>query len=106
MILRCFIESPPDCCARLDFKGRKRERFLAPADISGCVLLKALKKGQAVGMLPDQAPKVGEGLWLEFLAVQLTMTLAAFNRNGGCVTYGLGSVSLRARLPAAYPSSA
>lgn len=64
----------------LILKGRKRERLhLAPADISGVrALLKALKKGQAVGMLPDQAPKVGEGLWLNFFGrPAYTMTLAA-----------------------------
>jgi KDO2-lipid IV(A) lauroyltransferase len=52
---------------------------LAPADLSGVrALIKALKKGQAVGMLPDQAPKVGEGLWLNFFGrPAYTMTLAA-----------------------------
>ena len=60
--------------------GRKREHLhLAPADISGVrSLIKALRKGQAVGMLPDQAPKVGEGLWLNFFGrPAYTMTLAA-----------------------------
>jgi KDO2-lipid IV(A) lauroyltransferase len=41
-------------------------------------LLKALKRGEAVGMLPDQAPKVGEGRWLDFFGKPAyTMTLAA-----------------------------
>lgn len=60
--------------------GRKREHLhLAPADVSGVrSLIKALRKGQAVGMLPDQAPKVGEGLWLDFFGrPAYTMTLAA-----------------------------
>jgi KDO2-lipid IV(A) lauroyltransferase len=60
--------------------GRKREHLhLAPADVSGVrSLIKALRKGQAVGMLPDQAPKVGEGLWLNFFGrPAYTMTLAA-----------------------------
>lgn len=29
-------------------------------------MLKALKKGEAVGMPLDQAPKVGEGRWIDF----------------------------------------
>ncbi len=60
--------------------GRKREKLhLAPADLSGVrSLIKALKKGQMVGMLPDQAPKTGEGVWLKFFGrYAYTMTLAA-----------------------------
>lgn len=60
--------------------GRKREHLhLAPADLSGVrSLIKALKRGQMVGMLPDQAPKIGEGVWLKFFGrYAYTMTLAA-----------------------------
>ena len=60
--------------------GRKRAQLhLAPADLSGVrALIKALKKGQMVGMLPDQAPKTGEGVWLKFFGrYAYTMTLAA-----------------------------
>ena len=60
--------------------GRKRSQLhLAPADVSGVrSLIKALKKGQSVGMLPDQAPKTGEGVWLNFFGKPAyTMTLAA-----------------------------
>lgn len=60
--------------------GRKRAQLhLAPADLSGVrSLIKALKKGQMVGMLPDQAPKTGEGVWLKFFGrYAYTMTLAA-----------------------------
>lgn len=60
--------------------GRKRQQLhLAPADLSGVrSLIKALKKGEAVGMLPDQAPKMGEGVWLDFFGrPAYTMTLAA-----------------------------
>lgn len=65
---------------KLILMGRKRERqHLAPADLSGVrALIKALKKGQMVGMLPDQAPKNGEGVWLDFFGrPAYTMTLAA-----------------------------
>jgi KDO2-lipid IV(A) lauroyltransferase len=60
--------------------GRVRPQlFIAPADLSGVRrLLKALKRGEAVGMLPDQAPKQGEGRWLDFFGrPAYTMTLAA-----------------------------
>lgn len=60
--------------------GRARAQLhIAPADLSGVrALLKALKKGEAVGMLPDQAPKVGEGRWIDFFGKPAyTMTLAA-----------------------------
>jgi Kdo2-lipid IVA lauroyltransferase/acyltransferase len=61
-------------------EGRAREQLhLATADLAGVrTLLKALKRGEAVGMLPDQAPKVGEGRWLDFFGrPAYTMTLAA-----------------------------
>ncbi|MCL2346020.1 MAG: lysophospholipid acyltransferase family protein [Desulfobulbus sp.] len=60
--------------------GRQRTQLhLAPADLSGVrALIKALKKGQMVGLLPDQAPKTGEGAWLKFFGrYAYTMTLAA-----------------------------
>lgn len=60
--------------------GRSRAQlYIAAADLTGVrALLKALKRGEAVGMLPDQAPKVGEGRWLDFFGKPAyTMTLAA-----------------------------
>lgn len=65
---------------RLILMGRQRENLhLAPADLSGVrSLIRALKKGQMVGLLPDQAPKSGEGVWLDFFGrPAYTMTLAA-----------------------------
>lgn len=69
--------------------GRKRTNLhLAPADLSGVrALIKALKRGQAVGLLPDQAPKVGEGAWLDFFGrPAYTMTLAARLTETGATT--------------------
>jgi KDO2-lipid IV(A) lauroyltransferase len=69
--------------------GRRRENLhLAPADVSGVrALVKALKRGQAVGLLPDQAPKVGEGVWLDFFGKPAyTMTLAARLTETGATT--------------------
>lgn len=40
--------------------------------------VRALKRGEAVGMLPDQVPREGDGLWLPFFGrPALTMILAA-----------------------------
>ena len=58
--------------------GRDRPNLrMASADLKGVrVLLRALKQGEAVGILPDQAPGVGEGEWAEFFGrPAYTMTL-------------------------------
>jgi Kdo2-lipid IVA lauroyltransferase/acyltransferase len=59
-----------------------RSRFnatVAPANLKGVrMLYKALKRGEAVGFLPDQAPGVGEGAWADFFGrPAYTMTLVA-----------------------------
>ena len=50
-----------------------------PANMQGVrQFVRALKKGQAVGMLPDQVPSGGEGMWASFFdKPAYTMTLAA-----------------------------
>lgn len=60
-------------------EGRGASLKLAPADMSGVrKLIKALRSNEAVGMLPDQAPGVGEGEWAPFFGRSAyTMTLAA-----------------------------
>jgi KDO2-lipid IV(A) lauroyltransferase len=52
---------------------------LAPATLSGVrSLLKTLKQGGAIGMLPDQVPQQGEGVWADFFGKPAyTMTLPA-----------------------------
>jgi len=59
--------------------GRGASLKLAPADLGGVRrLIRALKSGEAVGMLPDQAPGAGEGIWAPFFGQPAyTMTLAA-----------------------------
>ncbi len=60
--------------------GRSRTRIqLASTDIRGVrTLLKSLKRGDAVGILPDQVPSAGEGEWAEFFGrPAYTMTLAS-----------------------------
>ena len=51
----------------------------APASLGGIKqMMKALKQGQAVGLLPDQVPPAGMGVWAEFFGQSAyTMTLAA-----------------------------
>jgi len=59
-------------------RGRRRNGVeLAPANLGGVrQLLRALKRGHAVGMLPDQVPSEGEGVWATFFdRPAYTMTL-------------------------------
>ena len=53
--------------------------MLAPANMSGVrILAKCLKKGQPIGLLPDQVPQEGEGVWADFFGrAAYTMTLPA-----------------------------
>jgi KDO2-lipid IV(A) lauroyltransferase len=63
----------------LMIEGRARPNVrLVPAELSGVrALFRALRDGQAVGILPDQAPGEGEGDWAEFFGrPAYTMTLA------------------------------
>ncbi|MGC3963378.1 MAG: lysophospholipid acyltransferase family protein [Rhodocyclaceae bacterium] len=60
--------------------GRERAHTrLVAADLSGVrSLIKALRGGGMVGILPDQVPGVGEGMWSPFFGrLAYTMTLAA-----------------------------
>jgi KDO2-lipid IV(A) lauroyltransferase len=52
---------------------------IAPADLSGVRrLIRALKSGESVGLLPDQVPPAGQGAWLPWFGKPAyTMTLAA-----------------------------
>jgi KDO2-lipid IV(A) lauroyltransferase len=59
-------------------QGRERgQTKLAATDMSGVrQLLKALKRGETIGVLPDQAPGNGEGEWVSFFGrPAYTMTL-------------------------------
>ena len=60
--------------------GRKRGQIiLAQANIHGVKqLFQAIKRGEAIGMLPDQAPLEGEGEWAPFFGrPAYTMTLVS-----------------------------
>lgn len=60
--------------------GRGREdATMAPANKRGVrMMLKALREGRAVGVLPDQTPSQGDGVWADFFGrPAYTMTLIA-----------------------------
>lgn len=71
--------------------GRARgQTELATTDLKGVRrLLKALRKGNAVGLLPDQAPRFGEGVWAPFFGrPAFTMTLCnRLQRATDCRTF-------------------
>lgn len=63
---------------RLILAGRARgQEKLAPANLKGVrALFRAVKAGEAVGILPDQVPGEGEGVWVDFFGrPAYTMTL-------------------------------
>ena len=60
--------------------ARNRPGMLAvPTTLAGVrQMIKALRRGEAVGLLPDQVPPEGQGLWAPFFGRDAyTMTLAA-----------------------------
>ncbi len=65
--------------------GRGASLKLAPADLGGVrTLMKALRRKEAIGLLPDQVPGNGEGIWAPFFGrPAYTMTLAARLAEGG-----------------------
>lgn len=66
--------------ASLVAQSRARPGLLAaPTTMAGVrQMLKALKKGECVGLLPDQVPPAAQGLWVPFFGVDAyTMTLSA-----------------------------
>ena len=76
--------------ARLMEGARERPGLLtAPTTLGGVKsMLKALKKGDAVGLLPDQVPPDGMGVWAPFFGQPAyTMTLSArlVQPTGACI---------------------
>ena len=63
----------------IDVGRSKGQVILAPANAQGVrAILQALKRGEAVGILPDQVPNEGEGEWADFFGKPAyTMTLAS-----------------------------
>jgi Kdo2-lipid IVA lauroyltransferase/acyltransferase len=80
--------------------GRSRwQATVAPADLRGVRLLyRALARGEAVGLLPDQAPGVGEGVWADFFgrpAYTMTLVKRLQQKSGAAVIMAFAE-----RLPA------
>jgi Kdo2-lipid IVA lauroyltransferase/acyltransferase len=60
--------------------GREKGHVVCvPADLTGVkAMFRALKRGEAIGILPDQTPTAGEGAWVPlFGKPAYTMTLIA-----------------------------
>jgi KDO2-lipid IV(A) lauroyltransferase len=103
----------------LEERARARPALsTAPATLAGVrQMLRALKKGQTVGMLPDQVPPAGLGVWAPFFGrPAYTMTLAArlVQQTGAAIAVlwcerlprGLGYVVRALPLPVALPAAA
>lgn len=80
---------------KLTESGRSSEKIkLAPANMQGVrLLIQALKRGEAIGILPDQIPGKGEGEWAPFFQKPAyTMTLASklANKTGATVIMAFG----------------
>ena len=70
-------------------RGRERDGLLlAPADLRGVrMLIKAVRSKQAAGILPDQVPSQGDGVWAPFFgAPAYTMTLPGRLASAGAAT--------------------
>lgn len=81
--------------AQLVANSRDRPGLIAvPTNLFGVrQMIKALRKGEAVGLLPDQVPPDGMGLWSSFFGKEAyTMTLAArlAAQTGATVLVGWG----------------
>jgi len=88
---------PPkkDWLMPLIMAGRTRNNVtLAPANTGGVrMLMQALKNNEAIGILPDQIPKAGEGEWAPFFGKPAyTMSLASklAEKTGATVIMGFG----------------
>ena len=76
------LDRPARQRALREFQEESRERPMmatAPANLSGVrQMLRALRKRESVGLLPDQVPPDGQGVWAPFFGQPAyTMTLAA-----------------------------
>jgi KDO2-lipid IV(A) lauroyltransferase len=73
--------------------GRQRwHAILAPANLRGVrMLYRVLQKGGHVGLLPDQAPGAGEGVWADFFgrpAYTMTLVMRLQRATGAAVVMG------------------
>lgn len=73
-------------------QGRNRGTSrVVPANLKGVrALYKALQRGEAVGLLPDQAPQMGDGVWVDFFgrpAYTMTLVRRLKQRTGAAVIF-------------------
>ncbi len=87
---------PPHQCwlEPLMIAGRNRgQARVAPANLRGVrMLYKALQRGEAVGLLPDQAPQLGEGIWADFFgrpAYTMTLVRRLQKQTGAAVFFSI-----------------
>lgn len=76
-------------------EGRNRSQItLAPTNMGGVRnLLKTLKKGEAIGILPDQVPEFGEGVWADFFgkpAYTMSLVTKLAENTGATVLMAFG----------------
>jgi KDO2-lipid IV(A) lauroyltransferase len=76
----------------LMIRGRNRgQARVTPATLRGVrAFYKALQRGEAVGLLPDQAPQVGEGAWADFFgrpAYTITLVRRLQKQTGAAVIF-------------------
>lgn len=68
--------------------------FAAPTTLAGVKqMIKALKQGQCLGLLPDQVPPLGMGLWLPFFgrpAYTMTLSVRLAQQTGATVLMAWG----------------
>ncbi|HNZ91237.1 MAG TPA: lysophospholipid acyltransferase family protein [Acidovorax sp.] len=99
--------------ARVMETARNRPGMLAvPTTLSGVrQMIKALRRGEAVGLLPDQVPPDGQGVWSPFFgrdAYTMTLAVRLAQQTGAAVLlarcerlpWGLGFVTHFEPLPA------
>jgi KDO2-lipid IV(A) lauroyltransferase len=64
---------------------------VSPANLRGVrTLYKALRRGEAIGVLPDQVPQVGEGAWADFFgrsAYTITLVRRLQKQTGAAVIF-------------------
>jgi KDO2-lipid IV(A) lauroyltransferase len=86
----------------LMIKGRIRGKMKPePASLKGVrALYKALQRGEPIGILPDQAPQVGEGAWADFFgrpAYTITLVTRLRKQSGAAVIFAFAERLPRGR---------
>jgi KDO2-lipid IV(A) lauroyltransferase len=88
--------------ANIVLSGRRHPQIhLAEANLHGVKqLMQALKKGEAIGVLPDQVPNEGQGIWAQFFnrpAYTMTLVSKLAESSNATVLIGFGHRLTRGR---------